>query len=47
MKTKSKPAQGVRICETKFQVVRAFDDDESGLFTVYCKKVLFYYILID
>ena len=42
-----KPAQGLRIEETKYQIVRTFDDEASGCYTVIGKRVkLFNYIFI-
>lgn len=36
---KSKPAQGLRVAKVKFQILRSFDDENSGCYTVYGKKV--------
>lgn len=37
--TGAKPAQGLRINETKYQILRQFDDTLSGCYTVFGKRV--------
>lgn len=40
MMTRSKPSQGLRINQVKYQIIRTFDDENSGCYTVYGKKTL-------
>ncbi len=37
---KSKPAQGLRVNQIKYQIIRSFEDENSGCYTVYGKKSL-------
>lgn len=38
----SKPSQGLRLNqEKKYQILRAFQDDDAGCYTVYGKKVVY------
>jgi hypothetical protein len=37
---KVKPSQGFRLSQTKFQVIRQFDDEASSCYTVYGKKAM-------
>ena len=37
---KIKPSQGLRFAQTKFQVIRQFDDEASTCYTVYGKKAM-------
>jgi hypothetical protein len=37
---KSKPAQGLRVNQVKYQIIRSFEDETSGCYSVYGKKAM-------
>jgi hypothetical protein len=38
--TRTKPGQGLRVNQVKYQIIRTFDDENSGCYTVYGKKTM-------
>ena len=40
MTTRSKPSQGLRIKQVKYQIIKSFDEETSTCFSVYGKKAM-------